>query len=260
VIGLSLGIPLEKIATGPFYQFQNSDSDEDSLLKLIGQLASRIERLSPSEEVVKDQIARFIEYKTSYFKSQPKEKTPGDDNIQANQLAAAKLYEEVKLLVRGMSNQLSEMQIPSSGISKIRLHKSFSVLLDEMLCACGTLEAPTSATLIISSVFRDDLPWMYELGMELFRKANREGLKNCRQEFYNYYQTYDNVVNGPLSDLLVDIIPVIKYLRELKPLNRRIESMMLDFDLDEMPVIQGRANLKPAAKRPTGKPATKGRW
>jgi len=42
VLGLALGVPLDKISTGPFGQFQNCGDDEDSLTKLVMQLPARV--------------------------------------------------------------------------------------------------------------------------------------------------------------------------------------------------------------------------
>jgi hypothetical protein len=41
VIALALGIPLARITTGPFYQFQNMDDSEGDLTKLVNQLSQK---------------------------------------------------------------------------------------------------------------------------------------------------------------------------------------------------------------------------
>ena len=41
VIGLALGVPLSKVSSGPFYQFQNMEASEEDLRKLLNQLARR---------------------------------------------------------------------------------------------------------------------------------------------------------------------------------------------------------------------------
>jgi hypothetical protein len=42
VIGVALGVPLNRISAGPFYQFMNMDDSEVDLIKLVNQLARRI--------------------------------------------------------------------------------------------------------------------------------------------------------------------------------------------------------------------------
>ena len=42
VLGLALGVPLDKISTGPFGQFQNCGDDEDSLTKRVMQVPARV--------------------------------------------------------------------------------------------------------------------------------------------------------------------------------------------------------------------------
>lgn len=60
VLGVALGVPLEKVSTGPFGQFQNCGDDEDSLTKLVMQLLARNPDASPREEAVRRQVKAFI--------------------------------------------------------------------------------------------------------------------------------------------------------------------------------------------------------
>lgn len=53
VVGLALGIPLNKASTGPFAQFQNCQDDENSLTGLVTQLVCRIPNADPTEAVIR---------------------------------------------------------------------------------------------------------------------------------------------------------------------------------------------------------------
>lgn len=59
VQGIALGIALSRVATGPFYQFKNSDDSEEALTKLVLQLCNRIQDLEPDEDVVRTQVQSF---------------------------------------------------------------------------------------------------------------------------------------------------------------------------------------------------------
>ncbi|KKT26248.1 MAG: hypothetical protein UW11_C0018G0024 [Parcubacteria group bacterium GW2011_GWA2_43_9b] len=59
VVGVALGVPLSRVSSGPFYQFQNMDDSEADLTKLVHQLARRVPNLELDADVVKDQVAAF---------------------------------------------------------------------------------------------------------------------------------------------------------------------------------------------------------
>src|ERR1700679_4052428 len=59
VVGVALGVPLSRVSTGPFYQFQNMDDSEGDLTKLVGQLARRVPGLELDSDVVKVQVGTF---------------------------------------------------------------------------------------------------------------------------------------------------------------------------------------------------------
>jgi hypothetical protein len=59
VIGVALGVPLNRVTAGPFYQFQNMDDTEGDLIKLVYQLARRIPNLELDADVVKPQVTTF---------------------------------------------------------------------------------------------------------------------------------------------------------------------------------------------------------
>lgn len=61
VLGVALGVPLEKVSSGPFGQFQNCGDDQDSLTKLVIQLMKRNPDASPREEAVRRQVDAFKE-------------------------------------------------------------------------------------------------------------------------------------------------------------------------------------------------------
>ena len=59
VIGVALGIPIEKANTGPFALFHNCADDEDSLTKLMFELVSKIPYSQPNTDVIKKEVKAF---------------------------------------------------------------------------------------------------------------------------------------------------------------------------------------------------------
>lgn len=59
VLGVVLGVPLEKANVGPFAQFQNSTDDEEALTGLLHQLVTRNSSASPRPEAIRIHVQAF---------------------------------------------------------------------------------------------------------------------------------------------------------------------------------------------------------
>ena len=60
LLGIAVGIPLNKANNGPFAQFQNSSDDSDSLTKLVVQLVKRIPNAEPDKDVSKQPPSKKV--------------------------------------------------------------------------------------------------------------------------------------------------------------------------------------------------------
>lgn len=176
VIGVALGVPLDRIVTGPFGQFHNCADDEDSQTKLVMQLLQRNPDASPREETVRHQVRQFRSEIEKILKSRGKAASappaPSDDQN------AAKLFEEVKAMVRELPDRIDDRVRPNSRRGSLRRMKRFHpMMFEELLFHPGLREikgGASTAWLVLISLLRDDFPWLYESGMELYR-ALRSG-------------------------------------------------------------------------------------
>lgn len=167
VIGIAMGVPLSRVASGPFYQFQNLDDTEAELIKLMNQLARRVPNLEPDPDVVKTQVQAFKATEAQILKSAAASggKKPVPD--VADDSAVAKLIEEMKSLPSRVAERLSEDGDRLRGRRKRRMHP---MMLDEVMHASGDSRDPLGVA-IAASMIRDDVPWLYELMMDAYRAA-----------------------------------------------------------------------------------------
>lgn len=112
VIGVALGVPLSRVTTGPFYQFQNMDDSDSDLTRLAHQLARRVPNLELDDDVVKLQVQAFKTTEDSILKSLStgpgkKTTTSGTDDSPI-----AKLVEEMKALPSRVAERLAESGEP----------------------------------------------------------------------------------------------------------------------------------------------------
>jgi len=166
VIGVALGIPFNRVNRGPFAQFENSSDDGDSLTKLVLQLIRRNPEASPREEAVQRQVAAFKDAVSGLLGED------GDVEPLMDE-GSAKLFEEIKVMVRDLPARVASAT-HHDGRRLRRLHPMF---IEELLYSSpfpGTVGDWATRWMMLMGLVRDDLPWVYDVGMELYR-AIRSG-------------------------------------------------------------------------------------
>jgi TIR domain len=153
VVGVTLGTPLASAALGPFTQFQNFGDDEDSLTDLVIRLIRHNLHREPPKDYVQ-LVVREFRKKISHETSLPRR---ADSQGNSHQITA-RIYEEVKLIARGMHKNSTAQLLGT------RFKDEFPLIPDEQP---GTYDA--IRWMMFIGVLRDDLPWLYEIGLELYR-------------------------------------------------------------------------------------------
>lgn len=196
VLGLALGVPLDKVSTGPFGQFQNCGDDEDSLTRLVMQLLQRNPDASPREEAVRMQVKLFIQSLSKLLAAKPKKASTDSSNEEQS---VAKLFEEVKAMVRELPDRVDDKVRSTSrripGRSLRRIHPK---MLDEMLFTPPSDRNKKAAALLMALSFaKEDAPWLYEVGKEIYRAMatdNRNAVSAAHKQFQI---TMEMMMHGP---------------------------------------------------------------
>lgn len=244
VLGLALGVPLDKVSTGPFGQFQNCGDDEDSLTRLVMQLLQRNPDASPREEAVRMQVKLFIESLSKVLAKAPKKASAESGGEDQN---VAKLFEEVKAMVRELPERVDSkfQQISRRAPNKAMRHMH-PKMLEEMLFVGsgpdGRGGSTAAALLLILSLVKDDLPWLHEAGMAIYRAMTMDDRPLVKAAHKQFQITMEMTMHGPwrrsflrddedsfmLSHYLPELIEraVDRYM-ESTPIRRRISKSML---------------------------------
>lgn len=200
VLGLALGIPLENANSGPFAQFQNCADDEDSLTKLVLQLIRRNPTAQPREEAVRRQVQAFQASVKGIIEKRPKRAA---QPAKLDENAVAKMFEEVKALVRSLPEEVGNRG--ERGFSgRRRQIMRFPMIAEEILDQCHRSKGQEQAAVytLLFSLFRDDAPWFYELGMRL-ADATAEGDSRRAQRAHRAFMVgTDMALHGPFSHSL----------------------------------------------------------
>jgi len=140
VFGLVIGISLEKASRGPFAQFQNSGSDEDSLTKLVLQLIRRNSDAEPREEAVRRQVGAF---RDNIAKLDEVDESQPATEVESN--AVLKVFEEIKVMFRDLPDRMQVQLADAFGPRAQRRRRPNPRMLFEVLATASKEEdlAPT---------------------------------------------------------------------------------------------------------------------
>jgi len=202
--GVSIGIPLEKASTGPFAQFQNCAADEDSLTKLAIQLIRRTPSASPREAAVRRSVADFLKSVTTLMKRRV---ASGPGPAKVDETTIAKLFEEVKVMFRTLPDNVEEKLGRSMrrGASR-RDRELHPMVIEEILfnpMLKDKMSSPSLGWLIFVSMFRDDLPWFYELGMDVYRALESKNVVRIAASTHKLRVSVEFCLRGPTSELFM---------------------------------------------------------
>ncbi len=182
VFGIALGISLSQANTGPFAQFQNCDDDDESLTNLVMLLLSRIPNSEPDRDAVKMQVMTFTQRKNEILKTLG---APTKIDAPAQDTSVAKLFEEVKLIVQDLPSKVEgRLADAVDPMRRKRLRRFHPMMIEEimMLSPSGVSPVPL---LMLFGMFRDEFPWLYDLGRDLcdmLRKGNRPKAEQILRE------------------------------------------------------------------------------
>jgi hypothetical protein len=201
VYGIALGVPLSRANSGPFAQFQNCDDNEESLTKLVMQLVRRIPGSEPDHDAIQMQVQTFRSrvagaLETLAHDNEVEETSSVDDT------SVAKLFEEVKIMFQDLPSRI-EGKLTEGGEPprrSRRFRRFHPMMIDEMVHRVGRGPADPIGILLLASLFREDFPWLYELGMEAYRAARAGKLREVESATTRFQRAAEVTMHGPLME------------------------------------------------------------
>lgn len=197
VHGLALGIPLATASSGPFAQFQNCDDEEESLTRLVMQLVARIPNAEPDRDIVKGQVQTFNS-RVASIQSSESETQDAEIDESGSSDALAKMFEEIKVMYQDLPSRVATRLDPDRALA-IRRRRGFSSprIFEEMADFAAQDRNDPIVLLMLLSQFRDDLPWLYEVGAEVYRKI-KASAPDTSDEIKRLMRTIEMVMHHPL--------------------------------------------------------------
>jgi hypothetical protein len=201
VHGLALGVPLGRVSTGPFYQFQNSDDSEESLTKLTLQLCRRVSGIEPDSDVVKAQVQVFKATTTAILNNIGVAQV-SEQKETLEEGAVAKVLEEMKLLIREFPLLLEQRIMAGPERLRRRTRRIHPMMIEQMTDMLPRSSADPIGILIIASTVRDDFPWLYELAIEAYRAAKTGSPDDAHETLRTFRDVLEFTLRGPFVEEL----------------------------------------------------------
>jgi hypothetical protein len=250
VIGLAVGVPLSRISTGPFYQFQNLDDSEEELTKLVHQLAKRVPNCELDNDVVRDQVAAFKKAEAAMLS---KLRADGDSSKEEESEGApvAKLVEEMKALPGRVADRLTDLGEP---FRRRRIRRFHPMMFEEMM---HMAPGDPVAILMAASLLRDDAPWLYEVAMEVYRAVKTGDTEMIEQEIARLRNFSDFAMRPFIEEFGLggkeSHMFLMEFPRMLEHMLRRTlqEGKATESEPKVRPRISGASSLRAAARKET---------
>jgi hypothetical protein len=193
VHGLALGAPLASVSSGPFAQFHNCDDTSDSLGKLVEQLVRRLPHADPDHEAVMGQVALFKANVDEILAEQD----DTDEELEiAPDTSSAKLFEEIKVMFQDLPSRIEVVAERSD--RRFRGRRFHPGMLEEFVMMSSRGEPDVGvAALIMTSFFRDDLPWLYTMAVELYRASLSDDREAVGRAYHTFMRAIESFDRGP---------------------------------------------------------------
>lgn len=209
LLGIAIGIPLNKANNGPFAQFQNSSDEVDSLTKLVVQLVERIPNAEPDREVIKIQVVAFKKKAEEILKKEPKEESTEGELMEDS--TVAKLFEEIKIMFQDLPTRIDK-NVSGSRKRRFRLHPK---MLDEIMYTSDKSGDSYFGFLLMLSLFKEDMPWIYDIGKETYEILKSSKAISTKEKAISDFRRMIKITHHPMFFEMFDSKESMMMLEEM---------------------------------------------
>ncbi len=164
VIGIAIGIQDSIAFTGPFAQFQNNDGTVKAITKLVHDLVCKVPNLEPDLSDIEPHVQLFHKKATEIV---TKNQTPlATATPESNESVVPKLFEEIKIMFENLPNRIESRIEPDFRRRKRKYHP---MMLEEIMHFGMESKDSNIAFLMMVSIYKEDFPWFYEIGLETYK-------------------------------------------------------------------------------------------
>lgn len=193
----------------------SSDIETPISVSLDLQLLRQSEK--PEERSLADLVAAVVDLRASLSKVELRVGTKDQEGL------LGEIQTELRSLPARLDDYLGGPRMP--GMRRGRFHP----MLFRELLQMGPRSSPGFGVLVLASMFRDSMPWLYEMGVEVYRAAKQGTAADLKEAAQEFRQAVEFSVHGPLSpEFFGRSKEMYMLVEEIEPLLERTLGMLDD--------------------------------
>lgn len=134
------------------------------------------------------------------------------------------LLDEIQKELQDLQARL-DRDLERTRMLRVRRHQLHPMMLHDLM-HISQHRNPRFGLLIIASLFRDSMPWLYEMGMEVYRMARQPSSPELQVAAREFKEMVEFAVHGPMSSHIYDSKEMSMIIGEIEPLLERSMVML----------------------------------
>jgi hypothetical protein len=170
----------------------------------------------PEERSLADLVAAVVDLRASLTKVELRVGTKDQEGL------LGEIQTELRSLPSRLDEYLGSPRLP--GLRRGRFHP---MMLREMLHMGPHSSTPGFGVLILASLFRDSMPWLYEMGVEVYRASKQGSTTDLRNAVQEFRHAVEFSFHGPMGhEFLGRSKEMFMIMEEIEPLLDRTLGML----------------------------------
>lgn len=192
----------------------SSDIETPISVSLDLQLLRQSEK--PEERSLADLVAAVVELRASLSNVELRVGTKDKEGL------LGEIQTELRALPSRLDEYLDGPRLP--GMRRGRFHP---MMFRELLHMGPRSSSPAFGVLILASLFRDSMPWLYEMGVEVYRVAKQGNAAELQEAAQEFRHAIEFSIHGPMSrEFFGRSKEMFMVMEEIEPLLERTLGML----------------------------------
>lgn len=193
VIPLRLDVDVSDIS-GPLTQFQSEKADSGGIKRLLSSLNKTSANAIPD-----DRLTRLFDPMWPEL-AQKIEAIPPNNAAQKKTRPQADILEELVAGVRTVEMRVRDISDDEPGVRRRSRRRVSPGMMMDLAHRIGQRRRDPIQFLILASLIRDDLPWLYEIAAEAYRAYNANNRSASKRLMDQFKRSFDVLRDGPLIE------------------------------------------------------------
>lgn len=187
--------------SGPLSQFQAKKINKSGIGEIILSINQSAEKRDPEDRVKEMIDALWPKFETLV------ENIPDEAPSEKHKRPQHEILEELVAGVRGLDSRFQDIQIvvdERNPRSRRRLRRMHPMMFEDMAHMMSEEGDDPLALLMFAGNFREDLPWFYELVLEVYREIKGGDAKAIQKAIGRLRRATKMMRRGPMMDFMMD--------------------------------------------------------